>query len=543
MSFYIKQLGDWTRALHESFQDRLNGDMEQPLEVYVRGPYGAPTQAVDKYSRVFLISGGIGATPFASICKQIHHLHEEHDAHLHPRHEPIADDATEARIQQAVQSIYDVDMDIITPGPSNVPQPQITARRSHHMGYVTDMLRVTTCSGPIIFDPKQSQKDDEVAPHRDSGDSQDESLSTINGAGFRNKLRSVLKKPATLSSSAKAERQKKSHLGDPVGTALLVLHSSMNTFGLALLCVARMAVSICGSIFDSGFVDLHAPSPTGRWVALAYAVLSTPLALLSGVTVLLELWVHSNASFASARRLLEFIMFFPLSVALTVIEFRRWAINDPGSAVLVFVQYVLAQSVTFGLIVSRMWRAVGRRGLLDDGHLSLRPVGLPHADFVWVMADDASDAWLRREMADVTLGDAVTVRRYITRGSNRQSLSEQVQVGAADAEEGRRLSMALDEATHSGRPDWLNLLSAAARRTRSDGVVGIFFCGPKKMGDQVQACARKIEMWSNLKDAYLRSVSVQTLMKDIGLTEESVAARLRDFGCRVRFVYHEENFS
>lgn len=44
MSFYIKLLGDETRALRTGFQDRLNRDTKDPLEVFVRGPFGATTQ-------------------------------------------------------------------------------------------------------------------------------------------------------------------------------------------------------------------------------------------------------------------------------------------------------------------------------------------------------------------------------------------------------------------------------------------------------------------------------------------------------------------
>lgn len=73
MVFYIKALGDWTGELRSAFQSRLDGKVTKPLQVRIRGPYGAPAQHVVGYQRVVLISGGVGSTPFSSICKELHH--------------------------------------------------------------------------------------------------------------------------------------------------------------------------------------------------------------------------------------------------------------------------------------------------------------------------------------------------------------------------------------------------------------------------------------------------------------------------------------
>nr|QKG86321.1 NAD(P)H oxidase NOX1 [Asparagopsis taxiformis] len=71
MLFYIKVNGDWTRKLYALFKDR-NLDHDEVM-IHVRGPYGAPAQHVGQYEHVVLISGGVGATPFASITKYAHH--------------------------------------------------------------------------------------------------------------------------------------------------------------------------------------------------------------------------------------------------------------------------------------------------------------------------------------------------------------------------------------------------------------------------------------------------------------------------------------
>lgn len=72
MVFYIKAVGDWTKKLRSEVLRRINQETDEPIEVLVRGPFGAPAQHVDGYDRIVLISGGIGATPFVSVCKHVY---------------------------------------------------------------------------------------------------------------------------------------------------------------------------------------------------------------------------------------------------------------------------------------------------------------------------------------------------------------------------------------------------------------------------------------------------------------------------------------
>lgn len=71
MLFFIKDNGDWTHKLFE-LAGNPNGETDR-VRVCVKGPYGAPAQHVGQYEHVVLISGGVGATPFASITKYAHH--------------------------------------------------------------------------------------------------------------------------------------------------------------------------------------------------------------------------------------------------------------------------------------------------------------------------------------------------------------------------------------------------------------------------------------------------------------------------------------
>lgn len=73
MTFFIKALGDWTKSLRSELEKRVSGEIKEPLDISVRGPFGAPAQHTDGYDHIVLISGGIGATPFVSVCKHVYY--------------------------------------------------------------------------------------------------------------------------------------------------------------------------------------------------------------------------------------------------------------------------------------------------------------------------------------------------------------------------------------------------------------------------------------------------------------------------------------
>lgn len=70
--FYIKAVGDWTRSLYQLFAERQSNELANDIEVHLRGPYGAPAQHVGQFDRVILIGGGVGATPFCSVVKDVY---------------------------------------------------------------------------------------------------------------------------------------------------------------------------------------------------------------------------------------------------------------------------------------------------------------------------------------------------------------------------------------------------------------------------------------------------------------------------------------
>lgn len=78
MLFFIKKNGDWTERLHAMFRNPGIDSDEELCQVHVRGPFGAPAQHTGQYEHVVLIGGGVGATPFCSIAKNVHNVILQH---------------------------------------------------------------------------------------------------------------------------------------------------------------------------------------------------------------------------------------------------------------------------------------------------------------------------------------------------------------------------------------------------------------------------------------------------------------------------------
>lgn len=580
MSFYIKRLGDWTVQLHSLFKLKEVRDGTDLLKFFIRGPFGAPTQEVTRYQRVILVSGGIGATPFVSICKQLHYQHIKCnkpitsteippicnvscDKRIDKRNQEIQlegnyfADYTEERIQDALAERYGVNFKV------HFQEKELNAENEMIFQKVAHMMRMSKLSSirgsnSSPCKPKSFMGGGNWEEENAGKDStQIEKLSYKNP--IQNSNKGGEKDPVSISQSNVDESHEMLGFGNFRYNLISTLHSSKICFFMACLCIGRMAAVISGSIFESDFIKLkyvplvNGGEVMGSWVALSYALISLPLALILTITIIVEVSLIGGRVLKEARRILEIVMFGPVTLSMTVLEFRRFINNEPSSALFIFLQYVFTQTIIFILILYRMFRAIGKKGLIDEtksGEVKCHPrlgctkdmdglSSLPNLDFVWTTPSIKEDSWICRELTPVLLGNSIHLHRYVTRGSNCDK--EVSEYNFEDPENG--LFEVIQQVTKTGRPNWEKLIGKIARNTVSDGVVGIFFCGPPTMGKIVRGTARKIELWSDLRDAYLKTTDVRTLMHDLRLSHEDLVLRLRENGCRVRLIYHEENFS
>eukprot|EP00161_Ancyromonas_sigmoides_P008967 TRINITY_DN2228_c1_g2_i1.p1 TRINITY_DN2228_c1_g2~~TRINITY_DN2228_c1_g2_i1.p1 ORF type:complete len:707 (-),score=161.82 TRINITY_DN2228_c1_g2_i1:355-2475(-) len=79
VTFHVKQVGDWTRALPQLFNP--GGGQVQRIEtardergtrlISLDGPFGTPTEGFADFDVLMLVGAGIGVTPFASVLKHL----------------------------------------------------------------------------------------------------------------------------------------------------------------------------------------------------------------------------------------------------------------------------------------------------------------------------------------------------------------------------------------------------------------------------------------------------------------------------------------
>ncbi|CAN8066094.1 unnamed protein product [Agarophyton chilense] len=549
LALYIKKLGDWTGALHEQFAARLNGDDQQPISVLVRGPYGAPCQHVRGYERVVLISGGIGSTPFSAVCKELHHLNRELGNHAHEeRHESKTEKMVEMkqvekRMYKAIRKMYDVNVDAAV--------HQVSAVDEQRSAFVTGMLQLAALNRDE--NERQLSSTEDSSTDVDDGTQEANDLTSNDsfyGAADRQRQqeqrqeqqhhhqrrkREFQRDDAIFVSSLKAlpnARQKMINLFDSRSHILTFLHSTRVQFFLLVSLIIRVVILSNGSIWESDFVSILSDSKEenfeGLWVVIVDTFLSLIVTVLISLTVALEIAVM-RSRFFSGTRVLDFFVLVPAAVVTTAIDIRTWARGKPFDNGVIALTYLGLLPVMFVLLLTRLHGTLGGRRLTDTKsrcqcHVHAKA---PEVDFVWTTPKSETDLWLRQELEPLAGGTKLRLHRYVTR---EKELDEEMGIGDEFITD-----------TNLGRPDWDSIFSDVASRAQSDTTVGVFFCGPHKMGDAIQKSIRKVEIVSALRGAYLHGLDASIVSRDVGVGKK-VVRTLEERGCSVRFAFREENF-
>jgi predicted ferric reductase/Ca2+-binding EF-hand superfamily protein len=69
LTLHIRSAGNWTRGLHEYYQEAQGEGHE--AKIYLDGPYGTPAVHIFQSKVAVLVGAGIGVTPFASILESL----------------------------------------------------------------------------------------------------------------------------------------------------------------------------------------------------------------------------------------------------------------------------------------------------------------------------------------------------------------------------------------------------------------------------------------------------------------------------------------
>jgi FAD-binding domain/Ferric reductase like transmembrane component/Ferric reductase NAD binding domain len=177
MMFYIKATGNWTSKFCELFKDKTVFDGD--IKVHIRGPFGSPAQHVDQYEHIVLISGGVGATPFASIAKYAHHWILNYTQRGANEHQTVANAFT--RSQSVMNAIGSEDA-VNAPnsavlgggGPDSALQPDIkrhgsgSNRSGNLMRNVSNLVSRTVSFNPATsIQPQPQHLSDRRTPAED----------------------------------------------------------------------------------------------------------------------------------------------------------------------------------------------------------------------------------------------------------------------------------------------------------------------------------------------------------------------------------------
>ena len=525
MSFYIKQSGDWTTKLLSLFE---RGE----FVLRTRGPFGSPAQSVKSYRRVILISGGIGATPFAAIAKDLQYKADQQvSTHgcwdFNETDLEYDDPKVPRRVQHAVDSMYG-------DSKGNSISLEIADEKGR---YITDLLQMTDGGKFAVM---KSSVSETKLPLSNSfaggfgGLHPDNEVDRDISYGSTKSSLSVLDQsrhgddPEDKNLRATSERRNYRilRLKDKRLHLLSFLHSTRVVLILLISLVLRfMMVGVVG-IFELGTIkfshsNLH---PSARSIVLIDAILALLLCSTMTLTIGLEIYFMGFwRFFFRTARCLDFCLFLPLTLSSSGLSFNTFTNGENAGilSALTGVHFAILLPLQFLLLAYRLHRSFQRTLLESHKVCNCRcNTRVPDVDFVWTTKTHNDDEWLRHELPPSN--QHLRLHRFVTR-------DEQVKP---------------THGIHStqGRPEWRELFSRIADRTQSGSEVGVFFCGPSPMGDAVRRALRAVEVCTTIRGSYISSLSKQQIRSEFGLSSDRDANRLRRYGCNIRFVFREENF-
>ena len=494
MLFYIKQSGDWTEKLGESIEERIKGVENRPLLVRVRGPFGAPAQHTKNYKRVVLISAGVGATPFTAISKDLHHrAMVSSTSHKGIKNNVELDSALQDstvldRVEETIGMLYDLEDD---------GKPVLPVARIENAKHIAKTLDLSS------IDAKDSSFSSESSYEFDSKDNCSIDIK-----------KEVFPRRFAAPNSIRAR-------------TMSMLHTTCLSFFLLLSLVLRFTFVCIVAIWhmaEFGMMETLT-QPNAYWAVAVDAILGTILSAIMLLTLSLELSYLKAKFFNRAGRCLDVFAFLPLSLITNILSLKSWASpNVQGS--LTIAHFVLVLPLLFILLMYRLYRSVGSRNLLDFTQTRCTcncGSSVPEVDYIWATRMSDHDEWLRDSLRPLSEGTELRLHRYVTREKEVKQTDSHI-------------------TSTAGRPNWYSFFTTVCNSTRSNGAVGVFFCGPVTMGSSIKKVIREIEVRSHLRGAYLSALSNEQIERDFELPDKAGVVQLRRFGCNVRFVFREENF-
>eukprot|EP00171_Calliarthron_tuberculosum_P000031 IDg31t1 len=511
--FFIKRTGDWTGKLYELAGRKASPTDDDSIVVLVRGPYGTPAQHVGQYEHVVLISGGVGATPFASITKYVHHWILNYTQRGMQTGTSVSDLFT--RHQRTCRNDYDSTKALFD-GDDEAEAAELEAR----------CQRVSESAIGV----------DVSAPYREID---------IEMGGIQ------------LEDESFREQQTASNAYSMIdmdfGSEALSRHMQTNENALVRSSVMRASMNAMNEALERAPIAerllFYLHSVTVHWILIWIMVLRA-VASAGGSR-------NSDRSAASWTWLFfadevgnVFDVFFLIPLLLSSVVLTFYFLFFPNNVRLVFEMTVFAiWPLTTLLLLWRTARTVWSRISLAQ-HFKSTHSQTKSLDFIWTSKTHTDDQWLISELLPLAGSGILRLHRFITRED-------------ATVEPWMLEYEKVPIKTCYNRPNWDNVFSSLIERTRSGSVVGVFFCGPKRMAYDVQRSAMKA-MAASVDNALQRGymtrrmhgVSSAMIIRNpdpddaVHNTDYARASvpnscfqDIAAYGCNVRISVRTENFS
>lgn len=425
MSFYIKALGDWTKCLRAEFEKRVSKTETRPLEVWVRGPFGAPAQHVDGYERVILISGGIGATPFASVCKHVYFSTREMNGGVRGSEgsdvssdevstvgEPLS--FVEREVMRNVGNVYAHGGDFS--GLQELEEEHKSIKSDYAM---VQNMQADGPSGENKNDGADKQAEGKRGKKRAGGTWADTPL----GSGDLSSPSSFAAQTLNIDDAVTASIVGRRAQIAPNVKVLRVLRSVMVNMVLCMVLVLRIALIAYVDLFYSsqrnGPLSLPGTRARMAWMTGLDLIMGSFMSVTIATTVAVELSVYGRSFLHSGGRIIDLTLLLPivlLSNVMGVFMLSRDS-DETMNLVLSVVHFVTVMSGLFVLLVYSLGRVIGSRLLLADRYKDTSFAMMRGVDFLWTTPTDEDDEWLRDELGDLANGKEMRLHRYVTRAA------------------------------------------------------------------------------------------------------------------------------
>ncbi|CAN8077150.1 unnamed protein product [Agarophyton chilense] len=484
--FFIKKAGDWTGDLYNLCKAGLHPRTRVPVdsfEVKIRGPYGAPAQHVGQYEKILLISGGVGATPFCSVTKEIN---EEISRNFFQK----------TRMD-----------DVIDMSQSSWPSE-----------YSSSQCGENSVRGPDILDAGRTLFFDGLKRPRKQS---------------RPFLADIKKTPHMIKTKGHDDL---SVIPTQTRSQFLYTLASTSMFNTIMLWLLLLRLSVCLLAVCFSMVDFEGKgtdvfrSPYFTWVD----------DILSGIFFAMLLFAMV-AELVSERRatIEEWLVLLPLAGAPFLFDNMALAGRGTETGHIAAFEFYVGWPILVLTFLFRYFRIVGRRALLSDtirkSYQTTKSV-----DFIWTTKTRDEDKWLIEELSkSVGSSSFVRLHRFIT----REETPEDQETSVPRSPGSFRGELLFRD--NYGRPNWPEIFQNFTAKMKNGTTAGIFFCGPPKMAAEVKQAATMAMFDSRYRSISTAQETTDIGRMQSLLFSQNKGPAVPDSLSRsfnVRYVFREEKF-